>query len=76
MRITVSLSWTASTAADCAGYRVSWASGAVSIPGKTETQVTLSVELAAGTYRKFYVQAFDVAGNLSVKKAIGGAYVV
>lgn len=74
MRLTVSLTWTASTESDLAGYRISWLEKTVTVP-KSPTRLHLSVELPLAKHVCFYAQAFDVAGNLSPKRLIHAAYV-
>lgn len=79
MRITVDLSWEPNAEADLAGYKVSWmaANGkekAVLVQ-KDSAKIQLSVLLVPKLVYTFFVQAFDIAGNMSEpKKALKDVY--
>lgn len=77
MRITVELSWDANQEADLAGYKVSWSGGGkekAMLVQKSTTTIQLSLLLAPKLVHTFSVQAFDMAGNISEKKALKDVY--
>jgi hypothetical protein len=78
VRIQVRLGWSQSPATDVAGYRV-YRDG-IGTPmatlNKDATSLVVSIPLQSRSATAFYVTAYDLAGNESLKRRIETVYVV
>jgi hypothetical protein len=77
--MTIELTWTPSTSADIAGYRVGYdlPTGIVktlATVSKDTPRIVIEIDLDGRQLHRFWVQSFDLAGNLSPKKYIHNAY--